>query len=196
MLQWRAMGEGDLAGVRVVSDAVHPELPESDAVLRERLRLYPEGCHVLAGANATIGGYVISHPIRPYEPPVLDRLLGALPSDATQYYVHDIALDPRLRGGGHARPIVEQLLAHARSFDSMALISVYGTAHSGRNSASAPRSALWIKRYRPMGRAHCSWFGQKADPGFRSHISAPAFRGGRFRLRTLCDQFDHLFVFR
>lgn len=128
MLQWRAMEEGDLGAVQDVSGAVHPELPESDAVLLERLRLYPDGCHVLASKEGSIGGYVISHPIRPYEPPVLDRLLGALPLDATQYYIHDIALDPRLRGGGQARLIIEHLLAHATSFDSMALISVYGTA--------------------------------------------------------------------
>ena len=127
MLQWRAMGEGDVAGVQLVSEAVHPELPEREAVVAARLRLYPAGCHVLAGADGTIGGYMMSHPIRPFEPPVLDRIPDAIPPDATQYYIHDIALHPRLRGGGHARPIIEHLLAEAAAFDSTALISVYGT---------------------------------------------------------------------
>lgn len=125
---WRNMTQTDLPGVSALADVVHPGLPEGPEMLAERLRLYPQGCRVLAQAGGPVQGYAISHPILPFEPPALDSLLGEISPAARQYYLHDIVLDPALRGGGHARMVIEALLAQAADYDSTALVSVYGTA--------------------------------------------------------------------
>ena len=128
MVLWRQMESGDLDGVMAVANAVHPDLPESREVLAERLELFPRGCLVLE-RDGVIGGYAISHPIRPGEPPSLDTLLGAIPADAATYYIHDVALLPSFRGGGLARRGVLRLLEIARHFDRTGLIAVYDAAH-------------------------------------------------------------------
>ena len=123
---WRQMEQQDLAGVLKVADVVHPGLPERLEVMAERLRLFPRGCLVLEDAQR-VAGYAIAHPIRPAEPPALDTLLGALAPDATNFYMHDVALLPRMRGCGLAPLGVRRLLDVARSYDAACLIAVYGT---------------------------------------------------------------------
>lgn len=128
MLIWSAMTLADIAGVCAVADVVHPEMPESPQVIEERLQLYPQGCWVLIGDDNIVLGYAISHPIVPFEPPALNSLLGVISPDALQYYIHDVAIVPASRGHGHARLIIDALLDHAAAYESIALISVYGTA--------------------------------------------------------------------
>jgi GNAT superfamily N-acetyltransferase len=128
MAEWRAMTESDIPGVLDIAARVHPALPESAAVFHERLRLFPAGSLVLAG-DGPIGGYTVSHPIRAFEPPALDTLLGRIPSDADDYYIHDFALAPEQRGTGLARAGIEILLRKAEAFSSASLVSVYGTAN-------------------------------------------------------------------
>ena len=127
MAMWRKMQAGDLAAVMAVADAVHAGLPEDEAVFAERLALYPEGCLALELPDGEVAGYAISHPILPASPPKLNSLLGAIPAGADEYYIHDVALLPKLRGSGLARPAIEHLLDHARRYRSVALVSVYGT---------------------------------------------------------------------
>jgi ribosomal protein S18 acetylase RimI-like enzyme len=110
---WRAMTEGDLPRVAEIAATVHPSYPEDAAVFAERLALYPAGCHVLVSRGA-LAGYVVSHPWRDREPPVLNSLLGALPAPPSTYYIHDIALLPAARGGKAATEIVAALIEHAR----------------------------------------------------------------------------------
>jgi ribosomal protein S18 acetylase RimI-like enzyme len=68
----------------------------------------------------------VSHPWRLAEPPPLNSKLGAIPPEATTYYVHDIALLPEARRKGHAAQAADLLAAHARSadFDTMSLVAV------------------------------------------------------------------------
>ncbi|KAL2162564.1 hypothetical protein VTH06DRAFT_7478 [Thermothelomyces fergusii] len=83
------------------------------------------------GGGGGVGGYVVSFPIRRGRPPGLDQLLegGAIAADADQYYVHDVAVLPALRGRGAAARAVTRLLdTVARRFPTTCLISVYGTA--------------------------------------------------------------------
>ncbi|MFZ5779134.1 MAG: GNAT family N-acetyltransferase [Pseudomonadota bacterium] len=124
---WRQMRQGDLAEVLGVANAVHPELPESQAVFAERLSLFPRGCLVLSG-HGGIAGYAVSHPIRRFQPPALDTMLGTLPVGADDYYIHDFVVAPMHRGSGQAAVGVELLLATAREYETTSLISVYGTA--------------------------------------------------------------------
>lgn len=159
------MREDDLAGVLRLADRVHPELPESFDVIAEKRRLYPAGCRVLeAATGGGILGYAISHPIRENSPPALDSFLGGIAPGAEQYYIHDVVLDPQLRGGGHARHVISALLDHAADFRSTGLVSVYGTAEfwarfgfapaegvSAQKLAAYGADAVWMRRETPAG---------------------------------------------
>lgn len=127
MSAWRPMAADDLDAVEALGGRVHPGLPESRAVFAERLALFPAGCFVLESVDG-IGGYAISHPIRRNEPPSLDTLLGSLPPDASQYYIHDLVVAPEARGSGAAATGVARLLSEAARYPTSALVSVYGTA--------------------------------------------------------------------
>lgn len=136
---WRPMAADDLPAVLDVSVRVHPGFPEGEAMFRNRLALFPAGCLVLEEAGA-IAGYAVSHPIRRYRPPPLDVLLDALPADADDYYVHDVALLPRARGGGQARAGIERVLDVAAAYPTASLVSVYGTAPFWQRFGFAPVS--------------------------------------------------------
>lgn len=127
MAAWRQMSENDIPGLVVVANAIHADLPESEPVFRERLKLFPAGCLVFA-EDGEVGGYAISHPIRSGQPPALDSLLGEIAPDADQYYIHDLAILPRFRGRGLAAACIGQLLEVATRYPTSCLVSVYGTA--------------------------------------------------------------------
>ena len=120
---WRAMTADDLPEVTRIADIVHADLPESPAVLAERLALFPAGCLV------TGGGYAIAHPARFGAPPPLDTLLGALPPGADALHLHDIALLPGFQGRGLGGSAVRTLaaLAATQRLRQMTLIAVHGT---------------------------------------------------------------------
>lgn len=130
--EWRPMRREHLASVLALANAVHEGLPESEAVFAERLRLFPRGCLVLAGDETIDGyavdGYAVSHPIRRFEPPALNTMLGTLPAGADDYYIHDVVVAPSRRGDGHAAKGVNRLLDIAGGYETASLISVYGTA--------------------------------------------------------------------
>jgi GNAT superfamily N-acetyltransferase len=115
----------DLAQVQILADAIHVSHPEDPEVLAERQRLYPQGCFMLVENGRAIG-YALTHPWSFAEPPPLNRLLGAIPSPATTYYVHDVALLPEVRGKGYAAQITSLLvnLAHDAGFDNLSLVAV------------------------------------------------------------------------
>jgi len=122
------MAAADLPAVGGLAGRVHPAYPEDDAMFAERLRLYPEGCRVLARAEG-IAAYVVSHPWRGV-PPALNTRLGALPARPSTFYIHDLALAPEVRGTGAAAEIVSWLAAHARAagIPGLSLIAVNGSA--------------------------------------------------------------------
>ncbi|KLU89916.1 hypothetical protein MAPG_08885 [Magnaporthiopsis poae ATCC 64411] len=128
MAGWRQATENDIRGLLLVANKVHPDLPESDAVFGERLRLFPEGCLVLSDDRGGIYGYALSHPIRRGQPPELDSLLGLIAPEADQFYIHDLAILPAWRGKGLAASGVDKLLALGRRYTTTCLISVYDTA--------------------------------------------------------------------
>lgn len=151
-MHWRAMMPADLSVVSIIAAEVHPDFPEDDAVFAERLRLHPAGCCVLVGADG-IGAYVVSHPWSALSCPPLNALVGALPADATNYYIHDVALTPGVRGAGHAAEIVATLAGHARSIgcSAMSLVAVNGSAvfwsRHGFAQAKAPSLATKLASY-------------------------------------------------
>ncbi|KAK3898572.1 hypothetical protein C8A05DRAFT_47153 [Staphylotrichum tortipilum] len=127
MPSWRPMAPNDIPGVMRVGDEIHRDLPEAEAVCRERLALFPEGCLVLVDGEGAVTGYIISFPIRRGKPPALNELLGAIPADADQYYLHDLAILPCSRGQGAAAEGVGRVLGVVGRYPTSCLVSVYGT---------------------------------------------------------------------
>jgi ribosomal protein S18 acetylase RimI-like enzyme len=126
---WRPMLASDISAAHALSEIVHPGFPEDRAVFEERLRLYPEGCYVLA-SDDTLKGYALSHPYVTDCAPALNTLLGALPGNCDTYYFHDIAILPEARGGQAGKAIVTYLKTHARAtgFDTICLVAVNNSA--------------------------------------------------------------------
>ncbi len=123
------MTVADLPATCALSATIHQAYPEDDAVFDERLRLYPDGCHVYA-AGEVIAAYVVSHPWRALDAPPLNSLLGKLPATPQSYYIHDLAFAPPARGTGAAGWIVRELADHAiaRGLSAMSLVAVNGSA--------------------------------------------------------------------
>jgi len=125
---WRQMTADDISDVVRIADQVHASLPESDGVFAERAKLFPQGCLILVDKDNRAYGYTISHPIREGQPPELDSLLGEIAPTADQYYIHDVAILPELRGRGLAAEAIRRLVNVGKQFSTTCLVSVYGTA--------------------------------------------------------------------
>lgn len=126
---WRPMRADDLPAVVAIAARVHPAYPEEGAVFAERLRLYPAGCRILDfGGRAA--GYAIGHPWAYGPPPRLNSLLGALPTDPTTLFLHDVALLPDARGTGAACRLLGHLaeLARAEGLLDLTLVAVNDSA--------------------------------------------------------------------
>jgi len=138
-LTWRPMASGDLDGVVAVARLAFPDHPEERACFAERLALNPSGCFVLAGADG-VRGYLIAYPWTQASAPALNTLIGAVPADAATMYLHDLALHPDARGGGHTRPIVERLAerAAADGWPSLSLVAVNDAAPFWRRLGFQP----------------------------------------------------------
>jgi ribosomal protein S18 acetylase RimI-like enzyme len=126
---WRPMTATDLPAVLAVAAVVHPDYPEDEAVFAERLRLFPDGCLVLAGDDG-LRGYVVSHPWHRAAPPTLNSLLGGLLAQAGSFYIHDLALLPAARGGGAGGMIVARLveIAARAGLPCLSLVAIDGSS--------------------------------------------------------------------
>lgn len=124
-LEWRLMDANDIPSVSAIAAVIHPDFPEDDAIFAERLALYPAGCFALTDGER-VYGYCFSHPWESLSVPALDTLLGALPRQTTNYYLHDIALLPEARSGGAASKVVARIASHAQSagFTTISLVAV------------------------------------------------------------------------
>lgn len=153
-MPWRPMTAQDLAQVQVLADAIHLDHPEDAKVFEERLRLYPQGCLAL-DEHGRLVGYALTHPWHYGAPPALNALLGTIPTEATTYYVHDVALLPEGRGKGHAADIVERLARHARGagFPNLSLVAVNNSQafwkRLGFHSTSVPGLEAKLLTYGP-----------------------------------------------
>ncbi len=127
MADWRPMEPDDVPLVSAIATSVHPGLPEDDAVFAERQRLAPEGCWICEGDDGALG-YVLSHPWTLDAPPALNSQLKALPARPDTFYIHDLALLPQGRGAGAAADIIGRLMRIGRSYPTMSLVAVNGSA--------------------------------------------------------------------
>lgn len=126
MATWRPLDINNIADLLRIANTIHPSLPESSKVFTERIALFPSGCLALV-QDSELCGYVISHPIRQHQPPALNSLLGEIAADADQYYIHDLAILPQMRGYGFAADVMDKLSVVAKGYRTTCLISVYGT---------------------------------------------------------------------
>lgn len=125
-LAWRPMTAADLDGVVTVARLSFPDHFESRACFENRLTLSPAMSFVLVGDDEVVRGYLFAYPWRSETAPALNTLIEALPGDADRIYLHDLALDPRVRGGGLTRAIVERLVDQVRAdgWTRIALVAV------------------------------------------------------------------------
>ncbi len=103
------MRPSDMPDVKRISDIVHADLTESDAVFARRLELFPQGCFM------TVDGYAVAHPALVGMPPALDELDYQWPQHADALHIHDVALLEHRRGGGLGHSVVSMLLAAGRA---------------------------------------------------------------------------------
>ena len=108
------MRPGDIPAAHALSRRVHADHPEREAVLAEKLALFPAGCFAL-DADESVSGYAFSHPWTDGVLPNVDALLGALPTAPSRYFIHDVTVGPDARRKGHAAAIVPVLLDTART---------------------------------------------------------------------------------
>ena len=129
-LKWRAMTAADLDAVAAIAAVGFPDHFEGRDCFANRLALNPSGCFVLAGEGCSPRGYLIAYPWTEDAAPALNTVIDTIPDDASVMYLHDLALDPSVRGGGWSRPIVERLAVDARAagWPTLALVAVNDAA--------------------------------------------------------------------
>jgi len=156
-IHWRARTTLDLPVVETIAAAVHPGFPEDVEIFAERQRLYPDGARLLE-LGGIASGYVISHPWRFKSMPALNARIGAIPADASTYYLHDLALLNKARGTGAAAMIVGDLINHARAqgFLNISLVAVNGSEQfwhkHGFRTVSVPELADKLASYEAAAR--------------------------------------------
>lgn len=129
-LNWRAMKAADLVAVAAIAAVGFPDHFEGRDCFENRLALNPAGCFVLAGEDGRPHGYLVAYPWTADAAPALNTLIDAIPDEASVMYLHDLALDPAVRGGGWSRPVVEQLAQDARAagWPALTLVAVNDAA--------------------------------------------------------------------
>ena len=137
------MQASDLPAVMRIAAQVHPDYPEDEAIFVERQQLYAPGCWVRQQADE-LCGYLVSHPSRLGMPPALNSLLHALPSPASSYYLHDIALLPAARGANAAGEILAKLCTQAvhEGLDNLSLIAVHQSSPFWQKQQFQPANHL------------------------------------------------------
>ncbi|MDQ3126111.1 MAG: GNAT family N-acetyltransferase [Pseudomonadota bacterium] len=129
-LNWRAMTAADLDAVAAIAAVGFPDHFEGRDCFKNRLALNPQGCFVLAGEGGEPRGYLVAYPWTANAAPALNTVIDGIPDDASVMYLHDLALDPAVRGGGGSRPIVERLAqdACAAGWPALTLVAVNDAA--------------------------------------------------------------------
>lgn len=129
-LNWRPMTPDDLNGVVAVARHSFPDHFEGYECFEERQRLAPDSCYVLSGPDGEVKGYLVAYPFKRASAPPLNSLIHQLPDPAEVIYLHDLALHPDIRGGGHTRAVVERLATWAReqNWPEITLVAVNSAA--------------------------------------------------------------------
>jgi ribosomal protein S18 acetylase RimI-like enzyme len=153
-MEWQPITPGDLQTVQEIGDFVHPHIPESFEVLREKYTLFPQGCYKLIRNNKTVG-YGISHAWLIQVIPAVDVYLGVLPEHPDCIHVHDIGILPQARGEGAASAYMNIIkdLALSMGIKKLSAVSVYGTEILwGRLGFEVTKTAASLDTYGDSGK--------------------------------------------
>jgi ribosomal protein S18 acetylase RimI-like enzyme len=128
-LRWHAMTAADLAEVQRISDVIHPDYPERDEVVAEKLMLSPSTHFMAVNTRNVVRGYAVSYPWLANDMPRLDKYIRKIPDDASVLYIHDVALMPSARGSGLVPDLLKRLSAEARmqNLKELTLAAMYGS---------------------------------------------------------------------
>ena len=139
---WRDARLDDAEAISAIEHLVHTLMHESVDVFREKIALFGAGCRIWTTGKRTVG-YGIAYPWRLDDVPPLDRLLGAIPSDADCLFLHDVAILPQARAAGASRAFVDYAaeLAVQQGLSCLALVSVYGTDGLWGRRGFVPRAS-------------------------------------------------------
>jgi GNAT superfamily N-acetyltransferase len=126
--KWRSTTVIDLDAIERIANVVHPDLSESREVFAEKLRLFPEGCFVLA-EDGVVLGYAFIHPWLVNDIPKLNEFLLRIPSKPGCLLIHDVAVLRQARGKGASKALLERIekLAKEREIPNLTLVSVYNS---------------------------------------------------------------------
>ena len=127
-VKWRSTKPADMNAIQQIASVVHPELPESNDVFAEKLRLFPQGCFVLVEGGVVLG-YAFVHPWRLNDVPNLNELLRCIPSQPDCILIHDVAILEPARGHGASKALLDLVANLARNLKipHLALVSVYNS---------------------------------------------------------------------
>ncbi|KAI9700123.1 MAG: hypothetical protein M1820_006905 [Bogoriella megaspora] len=169
-LAWRELSVNDIESLMRIANEIHTELPESDNVFCERVKLFREGCLALVDLKTgQLYGYAITHPIRRGQPPGLNSLLTEIVPNADQYYIHDLAILPELHGRGFARECIEIVLENAKQFPTTGLVSVYGTAPFWGRFGFSPKEVDDVLRRKLMGYGEDATYLERSNDEYQRH---------------------------
>lgn len=151
--KWRSTTAADLDAIQKIANVVHPELAESSEVFAEKLRLFPEGCFVLADDGVVLG-YAFVHPWRLNDVPKLNEFLRRIPSEPDCLLIHDVAVLQWARGRGASKALLDLIanLARDREIPNLALVSVYNShLHWGRLGFEVVSNELIVAKLNSYG---------------------------------------------
>jgi GNAT superfamily N-acetyltransferase len=126
----RPLRRADIAAAEKLQALCYPPpLRDSAEALRSRLDIPDHGC-IAALIEDRLAGYILAHPWPSLCPPPVDAVLGAPPAAPRVHYIHDLSVDPAMRGTGLGRALVavSQDAARQAGLDRSELIAVAGAA--------------------------------------------------------------------
>jgi GNAT superfamily N-acetyltransferase len=143
---WRAMDTADIAFVLDLAACLYPDHPESRDSFAEKLQICPEACRIAEEAGRP-AGYCVALWTTRGRPPRLDAT-GYRPAAPLSLHLHDLALEPSVRGRG----LVPAALAHLAAVAGgvpLSLVAVKGTHALWRHHgfADAPCDGAVLASY-------------------------------------------------
>jgi ribosomal protein S18 acetylase RimI-like enzyme len=126
----RGLAPSDIGAIHDLEAAAYePALHVSDQALLRLIALYPDGA-IGGFEGGRLCGYAFGVPLAAGTILDLHTPLAAIPEGADVFYIHDVAVAARCRGGGIGRRLATALLdlARARGFARAELVSVQGSA--------------------------------------------------------------------
>jgi len=128
-LLWRAMTARDIAEVQRISDLIHPDYPERDDVVTEKLMLAPFSHFIAEDSEGVVRGYAVAYPWIANDMPQLDVFIRKLPDKPEVLYIHDVALLPSARGGPLVSDLLKRLsqVARSQNLSGFTLAAMYGS---------------------------------------------------------------------